>query len=65
VSATFGGASFPLGKRFLTKATPGVEKASVIMALADVGAAMDAPVSFQQRFVRSAGEGGVVADRCA
>ncbi len=42
----------------------GLTKGSVMVAAADVGAA-EIPVSFQQRFVLSADEGGVVADRQA
>jgi hypothetical protein len=37
---------------------------SLIVALADVGAAMEAPVTYKARFVFSPQEGGVVADRC-
>lgn len=36
----------------------------MIAVLADVGAAMEKPVTFQQRYVQSTAEGGVVADRC-
>eukprot|EP00983_Pelagomonas_calceolata_P058018 1145328-Pelagomonas_calceolata.AAC.3 len=41
----------------------GVTKGSMIVALADVGAAMERPLVYQSRFVYSAEEGGVVADR--
>jgi hypothetical protein len=37
----------------------------MVMTLADVGAGMEAPVSYQQRFVVDEQQGGVVADRCA
>ena len=54
----------PLGRRFVTRSTPGVTKASMLAALPDVGAGMDGrTVRFQMRFVRSAEEGGIVADR--
>ena len=54
----------PLGRRFVTRSTPGVTKASMLAALPDVGAGMDGrTVRFQLRFVRSAEEGGIVADR--
>jgi hypothetical protein len=49
VSSSFRDASFPLGQRFLSRATPGATKASLIAALADVGAGMDAPVTYQAR----------------
>lgn len=42
---------------------PGVTKASMIMSLADVGAGMEAPVSYTLRYNSSEEEGGVVADR--
>ncbi len=41
----------------------GVLKASAIMALADVGAAMDRPVQYYVRFTSNSSEGGVAADR--
>lgn len=54
----------PLGRRFVTRSTPGVTKASMLAALPDVGAGMDGrTVRFQMRFVRRVEEGGVVADR--
>jgi hypothetical protein len=63
VTSSFKGASFPLGQRFVSRATPGATKASLIAALADVGAGMEAPVVYQARFTDSQAEGGVVADR--
>jgi len=63
VRASFVDAGFPLGKRFINREVPGVTKGSMIVALADVGAAMERPLVYQSRFVYSAEEGGVVADR--
>uniref|UniRef100_A0A7S0RZ19 DUF6816 domain-containing protein n=1 Tax=Chlamydomonas leiostraca TaxID=1034604 RepID=A0A7S0RZ19_9CHLO len=63
VRASFKGAGFPLGPRFISRAVPGATKASMIVALSDVGAAMEAPIEFSMRFTASAEEGGVVADR--
>jgi hypothetical protein len=63
VSARFAAASFPQGRRLLGRTVPGVLKGSMVVALPDVGAAMDAPVLYRVRFVDSPREGGVVADR--
>jgi hypothetical protein len=57
--------SFPKTQRLISRDVPGVTKASMVMTLADVGAGMEAPVSYQQRFVVDEQQGGVVADRCA
>jgi hypothetical protein len=35
----------------------------MIVALSDVGAAMEAPIQYSARFIASAEEGGIVADR--
>jgi hypothetical protein len=63
VTASFVGVSFPKSQRLISRDVPGVTKASMIMTLPDVGAGMDAPVSYQLRYVNSTEEGGVVADR--
>ncbi|KAF5828958.1 hypothetical protein DUNSADRAFT_16755 [Dunaliella salina] len=63
VHASFVDAGFPLGKRFINREVPGFTKGSMIVALADVGAAMERPLVYQSRFLYSAEEGGVVADR--
>jgi len=63
VRARFLSASFPLGKRFLSKAVPGALKASLAVVLPDVGAGMDGEVLYRQRFLISDQQGGVVADR--
>ena len=59
VTAEFAGFSAPLGNRFISPAVPGLRKCS-ILRIADVGAS---PVRYRARYVRSAAEGGVVADR--
>jgi hypothetical protein len=51
------------GRGLLGRTVPGVLKGSMVAALPDVGAAMDAPVSYRVRFEASSQEGGVVADR--
>ncbi|KAL6758278.1 hypothetical protein V8C86DRAFT_2598778 [Haematococcus lacustris] len=61
VSASFQGAGFPLGSRFISKAVPGVTKGSMLMAMADVGAAQDVNCLWHIRFLRT--PLGVVADR--
>ncbi|CAE8581127.1 unnamed protein product [Polarella glacialis] len=63
VRSKFLGASAPLGNRFVSgnAAVPGVRKGSIVI-LADVGGE---PPDFEERFVRSELEGGVVADRAA
>lgn len=61
--ARFLNASFPLGTRFLSRATPGVTKGSIIAALSDVGLAQERPVEMLMRWTYSEAEGGVVADR--
>jgi hypothetical protein len=63
VTASFAGVSFPKSQKLISRDVPGVTKASMIMTLSDVGAGMDAPVSYQLRYVSSKEEGGVVADR--
>lgn len=63
VSASFVGVGFPKTQRLINRDVPGVTKASMIMTLSDVGAGMEAPVSYQLRYVASQEEGGVVADR--
>ncbi|GLC49795.1 hypothetical protein PLESTB_000309500 [Pleodorina starrii] len=64
VTARFAAASFPQGRRLLGRTVPGVLQGSMVVALPDVGAGMDGPVSYRARFVESPGEGGgVVADR--
>jgi hypothetical protein len=63
VTASFVGVSFPKSQRLISRDVPGVIKASMVMTLADVGAGMEAPVSYQLRFMNSEEEGGVVADR--
>lgn len=63
MTANFASASFPLGKKFLSRSTPGATKASLAVLLPDVGAGMDAGVRLRQRFVADAAQGGVVADR--
>jgi hypothetical protein len=64
-AGTFRGAAFPLGPRFVSRALPGALKASLAVALPDVGAGMDGPVSALQRFEFDERQGGVVADRWA
>jgi hypothetical protein len=64
VTASFAGVSFPKSQRLISRDVPGVTKASMIMTLSDVGAGMDAPVSYQLRYVNSKDEAGIVADRC-
>ncbi|KXZ52325.1 hypothetical protein GPECTOR_10g957 [Gonium pectorale] len=63
VTARFAAASFPQGRRLLGRTVPGVLKGSMVVALPDVGAAMEAPLRYRARYVRSEEEGGVVADR--
>jgi hypothetical protein len=63
VTASFVGVTFPKGQRLVSRDVPGVTKASMVMSLADVGAGMEAPVSYTLRYNRSQEEGGVVADR--
>lgn len=60
VRASFLGGSTPLGRRFVGPATPGSRKGSIVL-LADAG--LPAPEEYEQRFLRSELEGGVVADR--
>mmetsp|Transcript_71927 Transcript_71927/g.227168 ORF Transcript_71927/g.227168 Transcript_71927/m.227168 type:complete len:194 (-) Transcript_71927:22-603(-) len=50
-----------MGRRFITRDTPGVTKASLIAVLCDVGKGQEQPVVYRARFVPSAL--GVVADR--
>jgi hypothetical protein len=64
ITASFAGVSFPKSQRLISRDVPGVTKASMIMTLSDVGAGMDAPVSYQLRYVNSKEEAGIVADRC-
>lgn len=64
-TASFVGVSFPKGQRLVSRDTPGVTKASMVVTLADVGAGMEAPVTYLQRFVSSKEQGGIVADRWA
>eukprot|EP01025_Chloroclados_australasicus_P030091 TRINITY_DN3014_c1_g1_i1.p2 TRINITY_DN3014_c1_g1~~TRINITY_DN3014_c1_g1_i1.p2 ORF type:complete len:321 (-),score=16.07 TRINITY_DN3014_c1_g1_i1:239-1201(-) len=54
---------FPLGKKYISRSTPGVTLASIIAALPDVGAGLDSIVEYKIRFYNSQKEGGVVADR--
>ncbi|GLI62963.1 hypothetical protein VaNZ11_005819, partial [Volvox africanus] len=63
VTARFAAASFPQGRRLLGRTVPGVLKGSMVVALPDVGAAIDAPLQYRMRFVESPQESGVVADR--
>ncbi|GIL77627.1 hypothetical protein Vretifemale_6999 [Volvox reticuliferus] len=63
VTARFAAASFPQGRRLLGRTVPGVLKGSMVVALPDVGAAIDAPLRYRMRFLESQQEGGVVADR--
>lgn len=67
VVASFSGASFPQGQRVMGRSVPGVLKGSIIVALPDVGAAMERPLHYRWRFTRSseAEGGGVVSDRSA
>jgi hypothetical protein len=57
--------SNPLGERFVTRNTPGVTKNSMILGFPDVGASLNTgrPVTFRQRQVRDAAQGGIVQDR--
>lgn len=61
VSASFVSVSFPKGQQLISRDVPGVTKASMLMTLADVGAGMEGPVSYQQRYLEQ--DSGVVADR--
>ncbi|GIL49804.1 hypothetical protein Vafri_6022 [Volvox africanus] len=63
VTARFAAASFPQGRRLLGRTVPGVLKGSMVVALPDVGAAVDAPLHYRMRFMESPQGGGVVADR--
>lgn len=47
VEARFVGVSFPQGQGLMGRSVPGVTKASMIMALPDVGAAMDRPLQYR------------------
>ncbi|KAI8467836.1 MAG: hypothetical protein J3K34DRAFT_523389 [Monoraphidium minutum] len=49
VAAKFAGAEFPLGPRVVGRATPGALKASMAVALPDVGAGMERALAFEQR----------------
>lgn len=59
------GIAFPQGGQVLSPTVPGFTKGSLIAAIADVGVGQDAPIVTRMRWVESAEEGGVVADRCA
>jgi hypothetical protein len=62
VSARLSNVAFPFGKQILNRDVPGATKASMLVALPDVGAGMDTPVSYHCRFVRAGDK--VVPDRC-
>lgn len=59
VTASFVGVSFPKSQRLVSRDVAGVTKASMIMTLSDVGAGMEAPVSYQLRYVSSKEEGEI------
>ncbi|KAK9833301.1 hypothetical protein WJX81_004567 [Elliptochloris bilobata] len=57
------GVVFPLGQRFVNRLTPGVTKASLIAALADVGASQDRAVTYRERYVATADGRSAAPDR--
>ncbi len=58
------GIGFPLGGEFLSPSVPGLTKASLIAAIADVGVGQEQPVGLELRWEKNGQQGGVVADRC-
>jgi len=53
VTARFIDAGFPLGQKIISREVPGVLKGSMLVSLADVGAAMEHPVTWQVRYHRA------------